>query len=205
MRIHNALLLALFVSSIQYSTWSYASGGCRVDKAIVVPIASATITFKDGSVRLIKGIELQYEYVYEADKRYFNPMKHRANKRELFIGLCAPNTASALNRAGKEISKITLDFEAEYSYTPHRLRLLLTDGKEFVVEGDIAYGPLVPPHDFLANKSEGIAAPEVAATRLLLVGTDAESNKAVSAVVYDASERHDPDIQISSIQVEPSM
>lgn len=201
--MRSCIVLPLLLSCIGFSHSSFASGGCRVDKAITIPVTSATITYKDGSVRPVKGIGLRYEYVYEADKQYFNPPKHRSDKKELFIGLCAPNTAKALNHASGDVSKVTLEFEAEYSYLPHKVRLLLTNGKEYVVEGNIAYGPLVPPHDFLANKSEGVAAPDVAAFRLLVLGTDAESNNAVAAVVYDATEHHDPDIQILSIQVKP--
>lgn len=85
------------------------------------------------------------------------------------------------------------------------MRLRLTSGKEYVVEGNPSYvSPLVPPHDFLTNKSEGVAAPEVSVYRLLLVGTDADSKKTVSAIVYDSTEHHDPDIQIMSIQIKPN-
>lgn len=197
------LLLTFFLSCIVYPVWSTASGSCRVEKAITVPLSAATLTFKDGSVRFLKGIELRYEYVYEADKRYFNPVQHRASKRELFIGLCAPKTAGELYHAGKEISKVSLEFEAAYSYTPYRVRLFLKNGKEYVVKGNPSYDcPLVPPHDFLTKKTEGVSAPEVSVFRLLLVGTDANSKKAFSAVVYDASEHPDPDIQIMSIQVQ---
>lgn len=206
MQNRTVLVLTLLLSFIVYSEWSIASGGCHVDKGVAVQITTATITFRDGSVRFLKNIELQYEYVYEADKRYFNPAKHRANKRELFVGMCAPNTQDELVHAGMEISKISLVFKAEYSYTPDKVRLLLTDGKEFVVKGRYSYqSPLVPPHDFLDNKSEGDATPEISVFRLLLVGTDADSNTEISAVVYDSTEHHDSNIQIMSIQIKPEV
>jgi hypothetical protein len=198
-------LLISFLSCISYSTWSIASGGCRVDKGIAVPVSTASITFKDGSIRLLKGIDLQYEYVLEADKQYLSPAKHRVKKREIFVGLCAPGTADELKHAEKAITKISLEFEAEYSYTPDRVRLVLTNGKEYVVKGSLPYGPLVPTHDFLANTSEGVAAPDISAFRLLLTGTDVDAKKSVSAVIYDATERHDSDIQIVSIQIQPKI
>jgi len=199
------LFVSFLLSWFVCSQWNFASGACRINNGITVPVSAATITFKDGSVRKVKGIELRYEYVYEADKQYLTPPKQRANKRDLFIGLCAPNTAGELSHSEKEVSKISLEFEAEYSYTPYQVRLSLINGKEYVVQGNPSYvTPLAPPHDFLANKSEGVAAPEVSVFRLLLLGTDVNSEKTVSAVVFDATEHHDPDIQVMSIQVEPA-
>lgn len=53
-------LLISFLSCISYSTWSIASGGCRVDKGIAVPVSTASITFKDGSIHVLQEIDLQY-------------------------------------------------------------------------------------------------------------------------------------------------
>jgi hypothetical protein len=198
------LLGTFLLSCIVFSQWSIALGACPVAKGIIVPVSAATITFKDGSVRSLKGIGLRYEYVYESDKQFLNPPKQKVNKGELFIGLCSLNTPEKFNNTRKEISKVSLEFEAEYSYTPNKVRLLLTNGEEYVVEGNPSYiSPLIPPHDFWANKSEGAAAPEVSVFRLLLLGTDTISKKNVSAVVYDSTEHHDPSIQIMSIEINP--
>lgn len=205
MKKSTVLFASFLVSWVAFSQWSVALGACRADKGIVVPVSAATITFKDGSVRLLNEIVLRYEYVYEADKRYLNPPKRRANKGELFVGLCALNTTGELKHSENEISRISLEFEADYSYTPYRVRLMLINGKEYVIQGSPSYeSPLVPPYDFLANTSEGLSAPEVSVFRLLLIGTDASSKKIISAVVYDATEHHDSDIQIMSIQVKPN-
>jgi hypothetical protein len=194
------LVIALLLSCIICSQWSIASEGCRIDKGITIPIATASVTFKDGTVRSLKGIELRYMYVYDSDTKFYNPPTRSTSKRELFIGLCAPNTAVELERAGGKVSKVTLELKAQSSY-PHKVRLLLRNGKEFVVEGLPYYlSPLVPHHDFLVDKSKEGA---VSVFRLFMSATDTNSDKAVSAVVFDATEVHAPDIQIMSIQIKP--
>lgn len=193
-------IMILFIFPIMLSVQNFASEGCPADQSISIPIKSAAITFKDGSIRDLSEIKFEYFYVYESDKRYLNPRSNISVKNELFIGLC-DDTINNFKYKAADISRLSFKFEADYSYVPYNVQLGIKNGKVFNSKGMQIYGPLVPPKYFILQKSEKKSIPDITVFRLRITGYDNKLKKTVSGVIFDSADHHKSDIQVMDIQI----